>query len=162
MNTLPSPVTLVPNSSYETTRFNALRHGVLSRHTVLPWEDRSEYQTLLDALVEEHAPDGPTEEHLVEELAGIIWRKRRLRMAEAAVYREKLRHDATGHQGTRGPPCLARTAPRQEQPPTAFCAASSPPWIFRVHRPSQFAAVQTHASVEDGPKVDELLRRSEH
>ena len=98
MNTLPSPVTLVPNSSYETTRFNALRHGVLSRHTVLPWEDRSEYQTLLDALVAEHAPDGPTEEHLVEELAGIIWRKRRLRMAEAAVYREKLRHDATGYQ----------------------------------------------------------------
>ena len=38
MNTLPSPITLVPNSSYETTRFNALRHGVLSRHTVLPWE----------------------------------------------------------------------------------------------------------------------------
>ena len=38
------------------------------------------------------------EEHLVEELAGIIWRKRRLRMAEAAVYREKLRHDATGYQ----------------------------------------------------------------
>ena len=98
MNTLPSPVTLVPNSSYETTRFNALRHGVLSRHTVLPWEDRSEYQSLLDALAAEHAPDGPTEEHLVEELAGIIWRKRRLRMAEAAVYREKLRHDATGYQ----------------------------------------------------------------
>ncbi len=98
MNTLPSPITLVPNSSYETTRFNALRHGVLSRHTVLPWEDRSEYQTLLDALVAEHAPDGPTEEHLVEELAGIIWRKRRLRMAEAAVYREKLRHDATRYQ----------------------------------------------------------------
>ena len=93
MNTVPSPATLVPNSSYETTRFNALRHGVLSRHTVLPWEDRSEYQALLDALVAEHAPNGPTEEHLVEELAGIIWRKRRLRMAEAAVYREKLRHD---------------------------------------------------------------------
>ena len=68
---------------------------MLSRHTVLPWEDRSEYQALLDALVAEHAPDGPTEEHLVEELAGIIWRKRRLRMAEAAVYREKLRQDAT-------------------------------------------------------------------
>jgi hypothetical protein len=97
MNTLPSPVTLVPNSSYEATRFNALRHGVLSRHTVLPWEDRSEYESLLGALVAEHMPDGPTEEHLVEELAGIIWRKRRLRMAEAAVYREKLRHDATGY-----------------------------------------------------------------
>src|SRR4051812_14264300 len=33
MNTVPSPTTLVPNASYDTTRFNALRHGVLSRHT---------------------------------------------------------------------------------------------------------------------------------
>ena len=98
MNTLPSPVTLVPDSSYETARFNALRHGVLSRHTVLPWEDRSEYESLLGALAAEHSPEGPTQENLVEELAGIIWRKRRLRMAEAAVYREKLRHDATGYQ----------------------------------------------------------------
>ena len=68
---------------------------MLSRYAVLPWEDRSEYQALLDALVAEHAPQGPTEEHLVEELAGIIWRKRRLQLAEAAIYRERLRKDAT-------------------------------------------------------------------
>jgi hypothetical protein len=98
MTTVPSPETIAPITSYETTRFNALRHGVLSRHTVLPWEDRSEYQALLDALATEHAPTGPTEEHLVEELAGIIWRKCRLRMAEAAVFREKLRHDVTHYQ----------------------------------------------------------------
>ena len=71
-----SPEVVVPGS-YGTTRFNALRHGVLSRYTVLPWEDEAEYQSLLAALVAEHAPEGPTEEHLVEELAGIIWRKRR-------------------------------------------------------------------------------------
>jgi len=53
----------------EITRFNALRHGVLSRYTVLPWESADEYQTLVAALVAEHAPHGPTEEHLVEELA---------------------------------------------------------------------------------------------
>src|SRR5271168_2647279 len=82
---------------YDTTRFNALRHGVLSRYTVLPWEDGAEYRSLLNALVAEHAPEGPTEEHLVEELAGIIWRKRRLRIAEAALIREKLRHDVTAH-----------------------------------------------------------------
>ncbi len=35
----------------EMTRFNALRHGVLSRYTVLPWEDEGEYRTLLNALV---------------------------------------------------------------------------------------------------------------
>jgi|GEM_PF-1972380 len=98
MNALPSQATVVPNASYEDTRFNALRHGVLSRYTVLPWEDETEYRTLLDAVVAEYAPDGPTEEHLVEELTGIMWRKRRLRMAEAAVYREKLRSDVTSYQ----------------------------------------------------------------
>ena len=72
---------------YGTTRFNALRHGVLSRYTVLPWEDADEYEALLAALAAEHTPQGPTEEHLVEELAGILWRKRRLRLAEAATHR---------------------------------------------------------------------------
>jgi len=75
---------------YEVTRFNALKHGVLSHDTVLPWENESEYCTLLDALVSEHRPQGPTEAHLVEELAGIIWRKRRLRCAEAAAHRRGL------------------------------------------------------------------------
>jgi hypothetical protein len=74
----------------EITRFNALRHGVLSRYTVLPWEDAGEYHMLVDALATEHAPQGPTEEHLVEELAGILWRKRRLRLAEAAAHRRGL------------------------------------------------------------------------
>jgi hypothetical protein len=76
--------------SYEVTRFNALRHGVLSRYTVLPWEDEEEYCRLLDALVAEHQPQGPTEEHLVEEMTGILWRKRRLRLAEAAAFHRGL------------------------------------------------------------------------
>ena len=43
----------------EITRFNALRHGVLSRYTVLPWEDTAEYGDLVAALTTEHAPCGP-------------------------------------------------------------------------------------------------------
>src|SRR4051794_22282712 len=43
---------------YGTSRFNALRHGVLSRYTVLPWEDADEYTALLAALAAEHAPRG--------------------------------------------------------------------------------------------------------
>ncbi len=39
---------------YKSTRFNALRHGVLSRYTVLPWEDADEYEALFAAL--EHFP----------------------------------------------------------------------------------------------------------
>jgi hypothetical protein len=77
-------------SGTELTRFNALRHGLLSRYTVLPWEDVHEYRALVEALAAEHAPQGPTEEHLVEELAGILWRKRRLRLAEAAAHRRGL------------------------------------------------------------------------
>src|SRR5215204_4092825 len=82
--------------SYQVTRFNALKHGVLSHDTVLPWENESEYHPLLAALVSEHRPQGPTKEHLVEELAGVIWRKRRLRLAEAAAHRRGLNSIAAG------------------------------------------------------------------
>jgi hypothetical protein len=77
-------------AQFQTSRLNALRHGILSRYTVLPWEDATEYQALVAALIAEHAPVGATEEHLVEELAGIFWRKRRLRLAEAAAFRRGL------------------------------------------------------------------------
>ena len=86
--------------NYELTRYNALRHGILSQHTVLPWEDGEEYRTLLEALVTEHNPQGPTEEHLVEELAGIIWRKRRLRLGENAAHHRALRRASDPYQHT--------------------------------------------------------------
>jgi hypothetical protein len=84
----------------DVTRFNALRHGVLSRYAVLPWEDAGEYHALLAALVAEHVPQGPTEEHLVEELAGIVWRKRRLRLAEAAAHRRALQGTLASYRET--------------------------------------------------------------
>lgn len=83
-----------------TTRFNALQHGILSDYTVLPWEDAEAYAKLVAALVSEHAPRGPTEEHLVEELAGILWRKRRLRLAEAAAFRRGLSGAMTSYRET--------------------------------------------------------------
>jgi hypothetical protein len=88
------------SGNYELARFNALRHGVLSQHTVLPWEDGGEYSTLLEALVAEHKPQGPTEEHLVEELAGVIWRKRRLRLGESAAHHRALRRASDPYQHT--------------------------------------------------------------
>jgi hypothetical protein len=53
-------------------------------------ESTDEYRAVVEALVVEHAPQGTTEEHLVEEIAGILWRKRRLRLAEAAAHRRGL------------------------------------------------------------------------
>ena len=55
-----SVVAVAGHDSYEMTRFNAVKHAILSRYTVLPWEDESEYGELLDALVGEHKPQGPT------------------------------------------------------------------------------------------------------
>ena len=88
------------HSGTSITRFNALRHGILSKYALLPWEDPEEYAALLAAFVEEHAPQGPTEEHLVEELAGILWRKRRLRLAEAAAQRRSLQSTFEPYQET--------------------------------------------------------------
>jgi hypothetical protein len=71
---------------------------VLSQYTVLPWENEEEYFTLLDALVAEHKPKGPTEEHLVEEMAGVLWRKRRLRLAEGAAFHRGLESAISSNQ----------------------------------------------------------------
>jgi hypothetical protein len=107
MSLTENVTTLTPprTGNYEFARFNALRHGVLSQHAVLPWEDRQEYLTLIEALVAEHGPQGPTEEHLVEELAGGIWRKRRLRFGENAVHHRALKSacDLYRHTAVFGP-----------------------------------------------------------
>ena len=92
-----SPMTA---TGYDASRLNALQHSILSRLTVLPWENVCEYQGLLGALVAEHEPSGPTEEHLIEELAGVLWRKRRLRLAEAATYHRGLQSTTERYQGT--------------------------------------------------------------
>jgi len=88
------------HGGYKSSRFNAVQHGVLSAHTVLPWEDEAEYEAHLNRLVKEYAPCGPTEDHFVEEIAGVIWRKRRLRFAEAASYRRGLESTAHPLSGT--------------------------------------------------------------
>ena len=41
------------HDGYYASRFNALRHGVLSVHTVLPLEDKAEFEALLNAIVDQ-------------------------------------------------------------------------------------------------------------
>ena len=83
-----------PAANYEAVKFNAMKHGVLSRHVVLPHEDRSEFDELRAALIVEHQPAGATELHLIEDLAGILWRKRRVLMAEGAAINQGLKGSA--------------------------------------------------------------------
>ena len=79
-------------SNYDAVHFNALKHGILSKLTVLPHEDKDEFTDLLAALMDEHQPTGATEAFLVEELGGIIWRKRRVLQAEGANINSGLRY----------------------------------------------------------------------
>jgi len=79
------------SGNYEPVRFNAMKHGILSKLAVLAHEDHAEFDDLLAALIDEHRPAGITERHLIEELATIIWRKRRVLLAEGAKINEGLK-----------------------------------------------------------------------
>ena len=91
------PVTEIEDmtpSNYEPVRYNAMKHGILSRLVVLSHESGEEFADLMAALIEEHQPAGMTERHLIEELASIIWRKRRVLLAEGAKINEGLKSSA--------------------------------------------------------------------
>ena len=79
---------------YEVVRFNALKHGILSRYTVLSHESHADYESLVNSLIDEHLPAGATEQHLIEELASVIWRKRRVLQAEGATINQGLKVSA--------------------------------------------------------------------
>jgi hypothetical protein len=59
---------------------NALKHGAFSKAELLPWEDLSEFEELRRRLVEEHQPEGPSQEDSVDTIASLLWRKQRVRM----------------------------------------------------------------------------------
>ena len=84
---------------YAAVRFNAMKHGILSRLVVLAHEDGTEFADLLTALTEEYQPASVTEAHLVEELAAVIWRKRRVLQAEGANINKGMKSAARDAEG---------------------------------------------------------------
>ena len=64
---------------------NALRHGLTAQQVVLAIEDPAQFDALRGDLHEEFGPCGPTGERLVEQLASLLWRLRRVPVFEAAV-----------------------------------------------------------------------------
>ena len=70
------------------SKHNALRHGIFSAVTVLPGESTHEYDSLLKGLWQALKPEGRLEVLLVEKLAMIAWRHRRLLQAEGAEIRQ--------------------------------------------------------------------------
>lgn len=71
----------------EKSKYNATRHGIFSKVAVLKGESRAEFDTLLNGLRNDRQPVGELEEVLVETLATLFWRGRRLLIAEVAEIR---------------------------------------------------------------------------
>jgi hypothetical protein len=62
---------------------NALKHGVLSKQALSAYEDTQAFKTLLAKLVEEVEPVSVIECTLVERIAILLWREKRLAETEA-------------------------------------------------------------------------------
>lgn len=69
------------------SKYNAIKHGIFAAVVLPKGESRVQYESLLGGLFEDLSPQGRLEETLVEKLAMILWRHRRLIQAENAEMR---------------------------------------------------------------------------
>src|SRR5512140_1140661 len=69
---------------------NAATHGLSSSFAVLPHEDQSAFDYLLDTLVREHMPRTERQKCLVQQTAECRWRLERTRRFEAIAYDQLL------------------------------------------------------------------------
>lgn len=67
-------------------KFNATTHGIFCGVVVLKGESRSECESVLNGLRDALQPQGTLEEILVDKLAMILWRHRRLILAERGQF----------------------------------------------------------------------------
>jgi hypothetical protein len=72
----------------EQSKHNATKHGILSKLVLLKTESRPAFDSLLNGLRTDLRPVGTLEEILVEKLAVLIWRYRRLIAAETGGIRK--------------------------------------------------------------------------
>lgn len=67
------------------SRLNALKHGLTAQQAVIPGEDPAEYEGLLDRLTAEFDPQSIVQETLVELIASVLWRLKRISTFEPAI-----------------------------------------------------------------------------
>lgn len=73
------------------SRFNALKHGLTSEKIVVtPFEDKREYTSLLNSLIQDFKPQTTIEHVLIEGMASSLWRSRRIIRSEKAEIEEKI------------------------------------------------------------------------
>ncbi len=82
----------------ETSRLNAVKHGLTAEAIVMPGEIPEAFEALKAELIDEIAPQTAVEGSFVDHLAGLLWRLKRVPTFEAALLEAQrldiLRHDA--------------------------------------------------------------------
>jgi hypothetical protein len=71
----------------EQSKYNALKHGIFSKVVLLKSESRAEFDSLLNGLLNDLRPKGAIEEILVDKLVSLLWRYRRILIAEGVEIR---------------------------------------------------------------------------
>jgi len=67
------------------SRLNSRKHGLTAKMLIIAGENADDFDQLRAELLEEHEPQSVLESELVERLAGILWRLRRVPFFEAAI-----------------------------------------------------------------------------
>jgi hypothetical protein len=76
---------------------NPLKHGLVGRHVVLPYEKARKYIAFRAGIFNSLEPEGDLECLLADNIVAHAWRLRRIPMLEAAVHRRS-RHDRSIQQ----------------------------------------------------------------
>ncbi len=64
---------------------NALTHGLTARTVLLEGEDPQEYRRLRQGVIHDYRPATTLERELIEQIVSVLWRMRRVPVAEAAL-----------------------------------------------------------------------------
>ena len=71
------------------SKMNALKHGLSAKKIVIGDEDPKEFEALRAALERDWQPETAFESELVDQLAGLFWRMRRVPAIEAAIVKAR-------------------------------------------------------------------------
>ena len=77
------------------SKYNAVKHGILSKALVLKSERVAEFNKLAERLAADLHPQGALEEFVVDKICTLVWRYRRLLAAEAKLQSAPL-YDESG------------------------------------------------------------------
>jgi hypothetical protein len=67
------------------SRMNAVKHGLTAREITVEGETPEEFDAFRDGLFADHKPASALERELIDRLAGLLWRLRRLPVVEAGL-----------------------------------------------------------------------------